>query len=256
MRRGMSPSFIHNDEGKIIGVNLSSDFTAEHERGIKRLKEAFGIPLDGTTRKNFGIGGRAVTVFREAMLFLDKGKTHTCLLFNLYGRAKEIDWRNHPELCVGQGDIAAAWSDGDFGIITKNPYKILTELYEAFKRKDVCIMLGGGQFIENPGLLVVIASEIPKRIDEDLRRQDSSNFRLQEAVEKTNIRQILKEAGKKCLALEPKWKDKDEKEIQFWLNPYDQQNNNYGWFTLQDLLDWVQDKGRIPKKEKQLQTSR
>ena len=39
----------------------------------------------------------------------------------------------------------------------------------------------------------------------------------------------------------------NKKEVIFWLNPMDQHNNNWGWFTVEDLKKWAKGKGKIPK---------
>lgn len=235
-----------------IGVDLSSDFTAEHEWGIQPIEMALGIPLDNTIEENFGIKGRTVTIFNEGMFFFEQKETHTCLLFDDSGYAKNWKWRMDYELNPEPKEMSAAWSERDFGIVMVNSFahNILADLYGAFQKKDVAIMLGGSQGFQNPGLMIMIASKVPKEVDEKLRKGDGSYFRLQKAVEKTNIRQILKDAGKEYFALSPSWKGEGEKEITYWLNPEHQQDNNYGWFALQDLLDWAQDKGPIPMKKK------
>jgi len=33
----------------------------------------------------------------------------------------------------------------------------------------------------------------------------------------------------------------------YWLNPMEQKIHNYGWFTVEDLLLWAENKGPIPK---------
>lgn len=69
--------------------------------------------------------------------------------------------------------------------------------------------------------------------------------RLKEVVDKTNIYSILENAGKKYFALSVKWKDEKREDIIFWLNPMEQDKYNYGWFTINDLKDWAQNKGKI-----------
>ncbi|MFA6407274.1 MAG: hypothetical protein WCV80_01030, partial [Candidatus Paceibacterota bacterium] len=60
----------------------------------------------------------------------------------------------------------------------------------------------------------------------------------------------LKKAGIGYFALSPRWKDETKKEIVFWLNPREQRENNYGWFSAADLKLWIKGKGPIPKKPK------
>ena len=247
----MNPSFIKNESGEFIGVNLSSDFCAEHEWGIDRIKEALGIPskrdiVKEGIKEKFGIKGRTVTIFDEKMFFFEKGEKYICLTFEPYVYREKLGWKNralesHPK------KLATAWNDSSFGVVVDNQYQeFLVELYEAFKRKDIAIWLGGGVVFENPGLILVIASKIPKDISKKFYEQDMSYYKLEEKVKKTNIREILSKAGKQYLALSPRWKGNEENEIEFWLNPWDQVNNRCGWFTLEDLIDWTKNKGPIP----------
>lgn len=64
---------------------------------------------------------------------------------------------------------------------------------------------------------------------------------------KTRIHKILAKSGKKYFALSPRWADDQKKEVVFWLNPYDQDKYNSGWFSVQDLKDWAKDKGKVMK---------
>ena len=59
----------------------------------------------------------------------------------------------------------------------------------------------------------------------------------------------MEKAGKKYFALSPRWKDDNKKEVIFWLNPYHQDIDNFGWFTVEDLKDWAKGKGKIPMKK-------
>ena len=67
------------------------------------------------------------------------------------------------------------------------------------------------------------------------------------ALEKTKIEMILKKAKKEYDALVPAWANDEKTEVKYWLNPKDQENVNYGWYSLQDLKLWAKNKGRIPK---------
>lgn len=37
---------------------------------------------------------------------------------------------------------------------------------------------------------------------------------------------------------------------RYWLNPMEQHSNHSGYFTEQELIDWIDDKGPIPKAPK------
>lgn len=58
------------------------------------------------------------------------------------------------------------------------------------------------------------------------------------------IKNKLAASGKHWFSLDwcKKWND----EWKVWLNPEDQKNHASGWFSLQDLSDWIENKGKIP----------
>lgn len=52
-----------------------------------------------------------------------------------------------------------------------------------------------------------------------------------------------------CGCLSPRWASEEEKtkyKVSYWLNPQNQQQNFFGWVTVEDLLDWMKGKGKIP----------
>ena len=63
------------------------------------------------------------------------------------------------------------------------------------------------------------------------------------------LEKILEKAKCRYYALSLRWKDDDKKEVIFWLNPMEQDKNNFGWFTVEDLKDWAKGKGKIPMKK-------
>jgi len=59
------------------------------------------------------------------------------------------------------------------------------------------------------------------------------------------IVQDLATAGKHWYALDPH--RQPDGSFTFFLNPADQQNHNFGWFSLSDLQAWCDNAGPIPK---------
>lgn len=66
------------------------------------------------------------------------------------------------------------------------------------------------------------------------------------------VKQELKKAGKDWFALSPNTLDEEGMESRstkypliYWLNPYEQKIHNYGWFTVEELELWTEDKGPI-----------
>jgi hypothetical protein len=97
---------------------------------------------------------------------------------------------------------------------------------------------------ENPGLCIVIANRVPKDEIKKWETSDKRHHEIMTEFETTGIAKLLKERGKQYFALSPD-RDKDGS-LTFWLNPYHQDRDNFGWYNLKDLQDWAEDKGRVP----------
>jgi hypothetical protein len=67
-------------------------------------------------------------------------------------------------------------------------------------------------------------------------------------MKRVRIEETLKKAGKTYFALVPH-RMKDES-VKFWLNPFEQDRYESGYFDLADLLLWADDQGPIVKKPK------
>jgi hypothetical protein len=99
---------------------------------------------------------------------------------------------------------------------------------------------------------------------------DVDHNRLQEADSRTGIREFLKRAGEQqkapsrtfgkkfdYYALRPAWagsikstKDgeiRTDYDVIYFLNPCHQDHNNHGWFTVEQLMEWTEGRGPIPK---------
>lgn len=65
------------------------------------------------------------------------------------------------------------------------------------------------------------------------------------AIKELNkVKKKLDKQGLKYFSLQTA-KKFDDGTWMYWLNPYDQKNNHFGWVTLQDLKDWLNGKGKI-----------
>src|SRR5690606_6974440 len=100
---------------------------------------------------------------------------------------------------------------------------------------------------------VVIRDRIDEECVDEIRKQDEDNRALNAAAEATGIREYLRHHKKRFIALKPAW-NHDPKtrhpsayNVIFWLNPWEQDKDNFGWFTVEDLMDWAAGKGIIPK---------
>ena len=164
--------------------------------------------------------------------------------------------------------ISGAWSDGDFGIFARKAEdrEFLRELAEAFENNDVAIWLGGGGVFKNAGLCLAIASRLSQETKDGFVEVDSEKNRLIAADEKTGIKDRLKAASDAAssprqwdrpftyYALSPRFIDAEQQAkhgtahpIIYWLNPTQQDRINFGWFTVEQLDEWIAGTGPIPK---------
>lgn len=267
MRQGVYDAEFILLDGQFVGVNLGWDYCAEHECGIRGIRSAFQM-VDGDLSPKlqrelhladnphaFGIARRIVRAFPESLIFAKVTRTrpvlYTLFLSPLYAKqfkeTNELTKETIPfNSAPSNKGLSAAWDEHEFAIVADNKYKEqLEELYEAFKQNDVCIYLGKYLPFTNPGLHIMIASRLPTDVLQEMWNIDEDAWELQCAAEATGIIQFLKAKGKSWYCLEPRWKNKDRKEFWFWLNPMDQHRYNYGFYTVEELRLWGEDKGPI-----------
>lgn len=258
MRQSYNGELLKNKSGEFKGVNLGSDFCAEHEWGILGLQRTLGISLD---EKAIGVEKRKISFGKEV-----KENSISCngmMLYAIYCVNNTYSEENYSEFLIKRNLISvnqkeldengfvAAWNERGFAIFFDMKHMSFgKELLTACQNNDVMVYLGQGT---NPfarsGLLITIIS----REDEDLlikmKEHDMDKIQLIETAKNTGIYQKLRAANKRFYALTPRWKDKDKKEVLFWLNPMEQKIYNYGWFTVEDLELWIEGKGPIIKEE-------
>lgn len=169
-------------------------------------------------------------------------------------------------------DIATAWDEATFGIRVQGTKNIsfLKYLYEQFATKNIAIWQGGGGLFGNAGLIIGIVDRVPADSAKIMADADEDYYKLQMASEKTGIKAKIDAINEKhhnetgrwgndpfgYYALKPAWKNgacerKSAHPVMYWLNPQQQDKVNFGWFTVEDLEQWLQGEGPIPmKKEK------
>jgi hypothetical protein len=257
--------------GQVIGINLGWDFCAEHEWGIEKLNLAFGIP--GKPERRRGVRGlvsgdlvgadtRTAIKVPNDLKFFENLDGYAYLLF-----ASSFGWMEESELTAEQfnnmieardgEELATAWSKKDFGVRMKNDVlnvgtSVLGQIYDAFVQRDAMIFLSGqSNPFGNRGLILAIRSRMPEEVLNQMKEADEDYLNLLDAVEATGIEEQLKKADKRYYALSPRWATSSVKSrfpVVFLLNPCEQRENNWGWFTVEDLLDWIDgNRGPIPK---------
>lgn len=263
MRRGERPDWLKDDNDQVIGVSLSSSHCAEHEWGIKDLYRTLGVKHDENV---LGIDRYCVNPNMEAVILIEESKNNAALIVeephwvkNLVGK-KLNDMYNGVLYLSGDDELATAWDGKTFGIHVKRPTNIkkLKRIYNAIKDKDAAVWLGGGGPFQNAGLTVGIISVVPQNLKQQMYDAHVDQKKLAEASDKTGIKQKIDELNEKyreehkgmyyappCgyYALSPSWIGGNRKSaypVMYWLNPMQQDKNESGWYTVEDLLAWAE----------------
>lgn len=263
MRTGNKPMWLQKDN-RFYGVSLGSDYCAEHEWGIKGLRETF----PDNSAETIGLEGRRIAEFNPDDWFLKKSSDEdsAILLFGRYWYRKnrdEMTFKEHlgylthsltPSLAEHNEDkIAAAWDEKEFGLLVKgkNNIKKLEQILEAAQTLDLACWLGGGGVFQNAGLILGIISKTPNEHKQEMKKADQENNKFKALVKKveeeTQITEKVKQYGLKFFALSPRRKARGEKTkypITYWLNPseyksYGQGNMKFGIVTIEELLDFI-----------------
>jgi hypothetical protein len=281
MRKGFKNGWLLNDQGRTIGINLGADYTAEHEWGIEPTQTAFGLAPKKDVG-TYGIKRRTITKLpddgidyatrkptpRLAFHMTKEKEPRAALIFCSYDAQQDMDLIFNSKMGArelylnksddrprdrGEQNLATAWSDSDFGILVrgKNYCNRLKEIYDAILKFDAAIWIGGGQVFQNGRLIIAIVSRCPKDGLDKMEECDREIFALKKAANDSGIYDLLKKSDKGYYALSPKqWNKEKPGEPLFWLNPMEQNKYNYGWFTLEDLRQWAEDKGPIMMEQK------
>tara|TARA_B100000614_G_scaffold262909_1_gene300571 strand:+ start:116830 stop:117651 length:822 start_codon:yes stop_codon:yes gene_type:complete len=268
---------------------LGADFCAEHEFGIKRLREMLGIiDRDKADRtKVFGADRYKVNAVDPKLFWFKELKSrHDAVLicsshigsdwhaeqraklekgsFDKFCQNFEIDihkpFREDDEPQV----LATAWDEGSFGIHAKGKEGVeyLRRLYQAFLDNDVVVYLGAPPLpaFSNSSLNLMIASQIPQEGLDQMETCDREAWELKRDAEKTGIEERLRKAGCRFYALSPRRGLLESRvshgkippskhDIMFWLNPMEQNRYDHGWFTVEELDLWIKGEGPVIKKK-------
>lgn len=278
MRRGNDHEW-HIEGGKTIFLSLGADYCAEHEWGINDLRLMLGV--DGAKpkyaqeevkyKKPHGIERRRITNHSLIRLYEHKGQVLLMCeepwITKRFEEHLEKDgpaktWKEFRprELSLwGDETLATAWDGGSFGVLAKGDDAVrLRELHKEILAGNVAIWVGG---TSNPfargGLILAIVSNVPAEHLETMRAADEDAEKLKAASDATGIIDRLKAAGKGFFACSPRWLEGTFKTVDgekkstypviYWLNPMEQHENHFGWFTVEDLDQWIKGEGPVPK---------
>lgn len=273
MRKGRDTEVIYHED-KLVGINLGADFVSEHEWGIDGIRGILGIEgnmvkaslnsdriskvkeaLSRAKTETPGYFRRKMSKLPEgfAKLYdnldtkgikLEEGTFWFLSLYSSYSAAPNEDfWKR--VLGYPSGKLQTAWNDSSFFFATQNK-ELIERFKKAFEEKDIAMFLGGGGPFQNAGLKIFIYSETFDLLNPQFEKADNDVLELYSKAIETGIYEKLEAAGKKYFALSPRLY---EDGVKFWLNPYDQHLYDSGYYTVKDLEEWIENKGKIIKQK-------
>jgi hypothetical protein len=230
MRRAYNDFGLIEVEDKFIGVSLGYDHCAEHEWGVRELKDMFGVPE--ANKENMGVKSRTITkcptlVFRTGK---HKGVNHALLYTGVSWRSDEEnakytprDFEKYPEQILDNikwvvednkkprnagcqrempEPVITAWSSSDFGVAVYGDKETeqLKELYEAFRANNVTIAVSNLK-AKNPfagsSLCLLITDRIPKETLDLMYAGDKEYFDREDYEEEIGMKKIIEKYGNK-----------------------------------------------------------
>ena len=138
------------------------------------------------------------------------------------------------------------WSNNSFCLVSSDKY-IIQDFWKFFNNLDIAILTGNYKDNGGSGLTLVSISKMSDKVKQDMYAKDENAYKLGAAMNATGIEEKLRKANKYYMSLRPVWANEEKTEIKFHLNPLDQNIDNYGWFTLEDLIGWTEGIGPILK---------
>jgi hypothetical protein len=260
------------ENGKLLAVATGSDACTEHECGSKPLQAALCTQVETDQA--------IISALRQGktVRYPDLAESKRIIKAPANLRATEIHLGAEPEFIFGLSEIplenhkedlnffrgssrstidpnvAGAWDEGSFALRVRGREYVeaAKEFYSELRRGNVAF---GGLFFQRPGRVLagVILVNLRHLTAEDkisigmAQQKYESSLRLKARDESRAIGQeMTKLMGTTSHFgfLWPLWKDPEESEVVYGLNPgYGVKANYYGPYTREKLIDWAKAKG-------------
>lgn len=263
-----SDSGILTHDGSPYGILLAADYTSEHEWGVDELKRRVGIAAGRQTFANMKMTRSPYTPLAHAKFtktekfYLGVSKPTTVKTKGTLLTTEEVS-NYTKDLCrrySPEDPIGAAFDQRHFAVAAYTPEAItaLELLVEGFANQDIALWMASS---DNPfgrgGLLIVRHSMVPASYVASFDAAYHDHVRLEEAAAATGIAERLRSGiqtryREPFMALSPRWMPEKRAQdsahpVIFWLNPFEQSITNSGWFTVEELDQWIEGKGPVPK---------
>ena len=268
MRRAESDYSIIKEKEIFYGISLGYDYCSEHEWGIKKMNNKLGI--DKSKGKlgidNYTISKHDCIVFlkEENKAFLTSRKhwkkTENVTIKDLLPHDLEFAYNN--------SNLRTAWDEEDFCVIVSGEENVtfLEDLYEQFLKNNIAITRINRSIpaFSNASLSLLIVDRLPKEAIDEMYKSDKKQKDLvdyEAEIGMTKLKEDTRPASgyKKenyYMACSPKWIDYENAEnlnkikdlkktkfdIQYWIN-YSDDDDNYGWYTVEEIREWLSTPG-------------
>lgn len=284
---GSDTRIIRDADGRIWGIFLAGNGCSEHEHGIAPILSFLNIDAEGRMLlgRSMTAGARLSEAFGQVTrtYHLEGGRPLKQTDRVAYLAMRQDCLMERSTRCMGleryrlDTDITAAWSEREFKLAgwTSGGQEALRLLADAVATSDLAVWVGNtpdnvGNPFSHSGIVMAIASRMPDEAIAALDDSDEEALRLADAAEKTGIRRKIEEragglqswpGGPAYHALAPKWvmrsvhRDGVQVRLEtihpvaFFLNPARQGAFNHGWFTVEELEQWLEGRGPVIKKE-------
>jgi hypothetical protein len=168
-------------------------------------------------------------------------------------------------------NVLTAWDESSFGVAVMGATEVeyLRELYQAFLNKNVTIAVVNLRAM-NPfagsSMSLLIRDRIPQETLDLMYSADKEYYDREDYEEKIGMKKILQKHGNKngyrgakyFMACSPKWinyEDAEKREenkkqyntkydIMYWVN-YSDDDNNFGWYTVEEIREWMTGKKKL-----------
>lgn len=286
MRKSQKFSIGYNEDNIPYGIALHADYVAQHEYGIDGILNFLHIPIKGkdfTYHNGFETRSQKhpanpnvfqFKYYKKSELKIsrnNKNKPNKMSMLIIGNTLENSEMQRYTTITENRNEHADSFWDSRSALIIgyNETANILEEIYSAGLKGNLSIYTGNGVETKNPfgktALIIAVTDRVPKSIINEAQQSDSEIKKLEEDADATGIRQLIKEKiGESSLykgpgaffELKPARiirSKGDHKEIVsqypviFFLNPKNKNKYNYGWFTVEDLMLWLEDKGPVIK---------
>lgn len=282
MRRAYNDNEAIQEEGKIWGVNLGYDFCAEHEWGVVGIKQQLG--LKELSKKCLGIQNKLIRnkdgishgvidfwLRKGSVLSSEKKRGYTPKKAFYFETSGIASWSSNREDVLRKGrvglistydieegrkDLWSEWDKSEFRLVTTNE-DLYNALVDALEAGELTFGLSSNKNpFSNSGLLLIDARAFSEELKSQMEQDELDYMDLQKRSDKIKKKLDRKLEKKKLgyYALSPRNLTKEEQKenstkysVMYWLNPSSQQIYNSGWYTVEDLYQWIKGEGPVIK---------